>query len=510
MSNTENNKRIAKNTALLYLRLLFSMAISLYTSRVILSALGVEDFGIYNVVGGIVVMFGFLNNAMSASTQRFLTYEIGKGDYIQLNRIFSMSITIHALIAVIVLILSETGGLWLLNTQLNIPAARMEAANWVYQSSIFSFVITILYVPYNAIIIAHERMNVFAYISILEVVLKLFITILVLWLGFEKLKFYAVLVLIVTLIIGSIYTLYCNLKFDECRFHFSWDKKLFQNMSSFASWNLFGVFAGITYNQGVNLLLNVFFGPVVNAARGIAYQVMGAINGFVTNFQVAVNPPLTKSYAIGDHQYMNSLIFRASKYSYYLLFVLSLPVMLETDFILKLWLKIVPEYTVIFTQLVLIDVLISSLSGSLQSMAQASGNVKRYQLVVSGILLLNLPLSFILLKLGFAPQSTFIVSIIASLVALFARLIVLKIIVAFPVKNFIKTVLIRVVAVSIVGSIIPYYISTRFTNSALHFFLIVFISVISVICSVWLLGITQSEKIFLKVLFHKFTSSKIK
>jgi O-antigen/teichoic acid export membrane protein len=364
--------------------------------------------------------------------------------------------------------------------------------------------------PYNATLIAHERMNVFAFISILEVVLRLFITILVLWLGFEKLKLYAVLVFLISLVIGIIYTIYCKLEFAECKFKFTWDKQLFQKMSSFASWNLLGVFAGITYNQGVNLLLNVFFGPVVNAARGVAYQVQGAINGFVTNFQLAVNPPLTKSFAIGEFQYMYSLIFSASKYSFYLMFVLSLPVMLETEFILNLWLKTVPEYTAIFTRLVLIDVLICSLSGSLQSMAQASGNVKRYQLVVSGILLLNLPLSFILLKMGFAPQATFIVSIIASLLALYARLIVLKMIVSFPVMNFITTVLYRVVVVSIVGSIIPYYISTRITNSVFHFFLVVFISVISVICSVWLLGITQSEKIFLKVLLHKFTSSKIK
>jgi O-antigen/teichoic acid export membrane protein len=506
MTNTENNKRIAKNTAMLYFRLLFSMAISLYTSRVILNALGVEDFGIYNVVGGIVVMFGFLNNAMSASTQRFLTFEMGKGDYNQLNRIFSMSITIHASIAIIVLLLSETVGLWILNTQLTIPADRMNAANWVYQCSIFAFIITILYVPYNATIIAHERMNVFALVSILEVILKLFITILVAWLGFEKLKFYAVLVFCVSLVIGVIYTTYCKLKFDECKFHFFWDKQLFQKMSGFASWNLLGVFAGITYNQGVNLILNVFFGPIINAARGIAYQVLGAVNAFVTNFQVAVNPPLTKSYASGDLKYMYSLIFTASKYSFYLLFMLSLPIILETDFVLALWLKTVPEYTTIFTRLVLIDVLICSLSGSLQTMAQASGNVRLYQLVVSGILLLNLPFSYILLKLGYAPQVTFFVSILASLVALFARLIVLKKIVSFPVKNFITNVLSRVVLVSIIGSIIPYFISIQNIHSLMHFSLVLFISIISVGCSVWLLGINQSERSFLKVAFLKLLS----
>ena len=504
MLNTENNKRIAKNTVMLYFRLLFSMVVSLYTSRVILNALGVEDFGIYNVVGGIVVMFGFLNNAMSASTQRFLTFEMGKGDQNQLNRIFSMSITIHAIIAIIVLVLAETGGLWLLNTQLTIPPDRILAANWVYQFSILAFLVTILYVPYNAMLIAHERMNVFALVSILEVVLKLFITILVVWFGFEKLKFYAFLVFCVSLIIGTIYTIYCKLKFAECKFHLFWDKQLFGKMSSFASWNLLGVFAGITYSQGVNLLLNVFFGPVVNAARGIAYQVQGAVNAFVTNFQIAVNPPLTKSYASGDLRYMYSLIFSASKYSFYLLFVISLPVMLETDFILKLWLKTVPEYTTIFTRLVLIDVLICSLSGSLQAMAQASGKIKLYQVVVSGILLLNLPVSYILLKLGYAPQFTFIAAILASLAALFARLVVLKIMVSFPVRNFLNNVFYKVIVVFFVGSIIPYYISYQYSNSIMHFLLVVLISVISVVSTVWLLGINQSEKSFLKASLHKF------
>lgn len=504
MLNAVNNKRIAKNTVMLYFRLLFSMIVSLYTSRVILNALGVEDFGIYNVVGGIVVMFGFLNNAMSASTQRFLTFEMGKGDQIQLNRIFSMSITIHAIIALVVLLLAETAGLWLLNTQLTIPADRISAANWVYQFSILAFVITIIYVPYNAMLIAHERMNVFALISILEVVLKLLITILVVWLGFEKLKFYALLVFCVSLIIGIIYTTYCRFAFSECKFHLFWDKQLFGEMSSFASWNLLGVFAGIAYSQGVNLLLNVFFGPIVNAARGIAYQVQGAINAFVTNFQVAVNPPLTKSYASGDIQYMYSLIFSASKYSFYLLFVLSLPVMLETDYILKLWLKTVPEYTSIFTRLVLIDILVCSLSGSLQAMAQASGKIKLYQIVVSGILLLNLPISFILLKLGYSPQFTFIASIMASLAALFARLVVLKMIVSFPVQDFLTNVLSKVVVVFFVGSIIPYWISYQTSNSLKHFFLVILISILSVICTVWLLGINQSEKLFLKASLRKF------
>jgi O-antigen/teichoic acid export membrane protein len=500
---SKNNKRIAKNTIMLYFRMLFTMAVSLYTSRVVLNTLGVEDFGIYNVVGGIVIMFGFLNNAMAASTQRFLTFEMGKGDLNQINRVFSMSITIHSLIAIIVLILSETVGLWFLNTQLNIPVVRMIAANWVYQFSIFAFIITVLNVPYNAAIIAHERMNVYAYVSIIEVILKLAIVFMLVWFGFDKLKFYALLVFTVSLVIRIIYTLYCKRKFEECRYNFFWDKKLFQHMGSFASWNLLGVFAGIAYGQGVNILLNIFFGPVVNAARAIAFQVQGAVNGFVTNFQVAINPPITKSYSIGDKQYMYRLVFSASRYSFYLLLLLSMPVLIETKFILNLWLKTVPDYTIIFTRLALLDVLIYSLSGSLQTMVQATGKVKKYQLVVSGILLLNLPVSYFLLLSGFSPQSTFIVSIFISLIALIGRLVILKIIENFPVGSFFSAVLFRTIAVFFVAAIFPVFISTQISNSSKQFVLVLIFSILSVMASVYFLGITKSEKIFLGKNFLK-------
>ena len=504
--SSESSKRIAKNTAMLYFRMLFTMAVSLYTSRIVLNSLGIEDFGIYNVVGGIVVMFGFLNSAMAAATQRFLTFEMGNGDHSQLKQIFSMSITIHALIAIAILILSESIGLWFLNTQLNIPAARMNAANWVYQFSIFAFIITVLNVPYNATIIAHERMSVYAYVSIIEVLLKLFIVFILVWFGLDKLKLYAVLVFSVSLIILIIYNIYCKQKFEECKYHFIWDRQLFQHMSSFANWNLLGVFAGIAYNQGVNLLLNVFFGPTVNAARGIAYQVQGAVNGFVTNFQVAVNPPITKSYAIGDKQYMYSLVFSSSKYSFYLLLFLSLPVLIETKYILELWLKTVPDYTIIFTRLVLLDILICSLSGSLQTMVQATGKVKKYQLVVSGILLMNLPVSYILLRLGFLPQVTFIVSIFISFLALLGRLIVLKIIENFPVKSFLKDVIWKVIAVFFIAAVFPVFISTQILFPTKQFFLVLMSSVLSVIGSVYFLGITKSEKIYWRKNLLKFIS----
>jgi O-antigen/teichoic acid export membrane protein len=503
-TNNDDKKRIAKNTIMLYLRMLFTLTISLYTSRVVLNILGVEDFGIYNVVGGIVVMFGFLNNAMSASTQRFLTFEMGRGNLYQLNKIFNMSLLIHTLIACLVLILAETIGLWFLNTQLNISNARLNAANTVYQFTILSFIITILYVPFNAILIAHEKMKVFAFISILEVVFKLLIVFTLIFWGFDKLKTYALLVFFVSLLIGVIYSIYGLLNFEECKFRLLWEKKLFKEMSSFANWNLLGVFAGLTCNQGVNILLNIFFGSVVNAARGVAYQVQGAVNSFVTNFQLAVNPQIIKSYSIRDKQYMNLLIFRASKYSFFLLLVLSLPLLIETEFILKMWLKTVPEFTVIFTKLILIDILICSISGPLQTLAQATGNISKYQTIVSGILLMNLPLSYIFLKLGNLPETTFLISIFCSTIAFVARLFILNELEPFPLKDFLLTVVVKILLVSFSAVFIFWIFSFYIDKEKQHIFFVVILSTISILLSIWILGINKSEKGFIKSSIVKF------
>jgi O-antigen/teichoic acid export membrane protein len=319
---SEANKRIAKNTVMLYIRMLFSMVVSLYTSRIVLNTLGVEDYGIYNVVGGIITMFSFLNGAMAAGTQRFLTFELGKNDAIQLSRVFSMSMSIHLMIALVVFVLGETLGLWFVNTQLTIPSERMAAANWVYQFSVLSAMVGIWSVPYNASIIAHERMNVYAYVSILEVILRLLIVFLLQWFGFDKLKFYAVLVFSVSLTIRFIYGRYSKLHFSETRFKFYWNKDLFNTLVSYAGWNLWGNLAVVAHDQGVNILLNIFFGPAVNAARGIAYSVKAAVYSFVQNFQVAMNPQIIKSFASGDFKNMHQLIFQGSKFSFFLLFFL--------------------------------------------------------------------------------------------------------------------------------------------------------------------------------------------
>lgn len=483
--------------------MLFSMIISLYTSRVILNTLGVEDYGIYNVVGGIVIMFGFLNNAMTASTQRFLNFEMGKKNYTRLNKVFNQSIIIHSLIAVVVLLLSETIGLWFLNTQLNIPSHRMDAVNWIYQFSVFSFIVSILYVPFTATIIAHEKMNVYALISIIEVLLKLFIVFVLTWIAFDKLKLYGFLIFLVYIIVATIYIIYCKRKFDECKFRLSWDVQLFKEMVGFANWNLVGVFAGIAYNQGVNILLNIFFGPVVNASRGIAYQVQGAVNSLVTNFQLAVNPQIVKSFAMKNQEYLYSLVCRSSKFSFFLLFIISLPLLIEAQFVLRLWLKIVPDHAVIFTKLTLIDVLICTLSYSLQTFVQASGNIKKYQIIVSGILLLNLPISYLLLKIGFNPEITFVVSILCSLSALFARLLVIRQIAIFPVKDFVLSILFRVFLVVCLSLVFPLSVYYVVNPPIKQFVMVTPASIISVLFFIWLIGLTSSEKEYVKVFINK-------
>ncbi len=495
---SENNKRIAKNTAMLYLRMLFTMLVSLYTSRVVLNTLGVDDFGIYNVVGGVVTMFSFLNSAMSSGTQRFLSFELGKKDYEQLKRIFSMSINIHASIAIIIFILAETIGLWFLNTQLTIPDERMVAANWVYQFSILAFIVTIMSVPYNAAIISHERMSIFAYVSILEVTLKLVIVFILQWFGFDKLKLYAILVFLVSLIIRIIYGIYCKHNFKECNYYIFWDSKLYSTLMSYAGWNLWGNFASVTMNQGINILLNIFFGPVVNAARGIAYQVNGAVNSFVTNFQMAINPQIVKSYAANDKEYMHKLIYRGAKYSYYLLFLLSLPVLIETESILKWWLKIVPEYSVIFCRLVLINALIDCISGTLMTSAQASGKIKLYQSVVGGLLLCILPLSYLLLKLGYPAETTIYVNICISIVAIVFRLIIISPLVSLKKSMFFKEVIIKILSVTFLSIIPPYLCFTQIDDEIIRFLSVSITSAVSTITIICLVGIEKDERLIIK------------
>ena len=496
-NQSANNKRIAKNTLLLYVRMLFGMLVSLYTSRVILQTLGVEDYGVYNVVGGVISMFTFLNGAMSSATSRYITFEIGKGNIEQLKKVFSTSLQIHAVIALLIVILGETVGLWFLMNELVIPEGRMDAAMWVYQCSIVSCVVGIMSVPYNADIIAHEKMSAFAYISVLEIISKLAIVYLLVVLPFDKLKVYAVLVLMVGLLIRYIYTRYCHKHFEESHYIHRIDKPLLKEMSSFAGWSFWGNLASILYTQGLNMMLNIFFGPVVNAARGIATQIQGVVQQFVGNFQMALNPQITKTYAAGELQKMHSLMFRSARFSFMLLFFLSLPILLETNYILTLWLGIVLENTVIFARIIIAISLIYTIANPCVIANQATGKVKVYQAVVGGLLLLILPISYIVLKMGAPAYSVFIVHFCVESVAQFARMYMLRNMIDLPLLSYVKNIYLPIMGVVLLSLVLPMLVYNNMQEGFIRLLAVGMTCVVSVAMTSLFIGMTRNERTFL-------------
>ena len=497
MSDTSSaNKRIAKNTLVLYVRMLFTMGISLFTSRVILQTLGVEDYGISSVVGGVISMFTFINAAMVSSTQRYLNFELVRGDANQLRSVFSTSLQIHALIALAIIVLSETVGLWFLNEKLVIPEARMTAAMWVYQCSILSCAVSIMSTPYNAVIVAHEKMSAFAYISILDVSLKLLVVYLLVVLPFDKLIILAILNLLVQLFIRYIYTLYCHRHFPESYFQFWFNKTLFKEMFGFAGWSFWGNLAAILYTQGLNMMLNIFFGPIVNAARGIAVQVQSAVQQFVGGFQTALNPQITKNYASNNLPQMHSLMFRSARFSFLLLFFLSLPVLMETNFILTLWLKTVPDDAVVFTQIMICISLIYTTANPCIIANQATGKVKIYQMVVGGILLLILPISYVVLKLGAPAYSVFIVHFCIESLAQFSRMYMLRKLIHLPLWQYMKNIYIPIVSTVAIAIILPLVVRMQVAEGWLRFLAVGFTCVLSVGASSYFIGFTKQERVF--------------
>lgn len=495
MSNSAS-KRIAQNTVLLYIRMFFMMAVSLYTSRVVLNTLGFEDFGLYNVVGGFVALFSFLNGAMASATQRYLNFEMGRNDENGLRCVFGMSVNIHAMISCLLLILAETVGLWFLYHYFNIPQERFSAALWVYQFAILSAIASIMSVPYNAAIIAHEKMSAFAYISILEVVLKLVIVYLLLVTDMDKLKLYAVYMFGVQLLVALIYLIYDLRNFRETHYRYLWHKGLFYEMSAFAGWNLFGNLAAVAYTQGVNILLNIFFGPVVNAARGISVQVQNALRGFCQNFQTAVNPQITKSYAIHDLVYMHRLLFVSSKFSFYLLFFFVLPIFLEAHQILVWWLKDYPEHTQNFTRLILLVTLIDALGNPLIQASLATGKIKRYQTIIGSVLLLIVPVSYVVLKLGCQPEMVYVVHLIIVLICQFIRLWLVRPMIHLSFRDYAYEVVIPLCKVFFLSLPLPVITFMSLDAGFLRCFLVFVLSFVSIGFSIYWLGLANSERIF--------------
>ena len=504
--NSSSNRLIAKNTFMLYVRMLLLLAVSLYTSRIVLSTLGIDDYGLYNVVGGIVTMFTFINFAMSNSSNRYIAFALGKGDKEELNEVVSTTCVIHWIIAVIVLVLAETIGLWFLNNKMVIPEGRMHAAQWVYQFSVVSCMVSIISVPYNAMIIAHEKMGAFAFISILDAILKLIIVFVLILSSGDKLIFYAFLILCVGVFDRAIYQVYCFRHFEDAK-HIRFKRfPKFQEMISFASWSIIGNLALIGYTQGLNILLNLFFGPSVNAARGVAVQVEGALKGFVTNFQIALNPQIIKSYAKGDFARLRSLVYSSSKFSFFLLYCLVLPVCIESNTILNVWLKDVPQFAGIFTILILIISLSEPLRNPIDSANQATGDIKKYQIVEGGLLLLIVPISYFVLKAGGQPYMVFIVQLAVMYGVQIIRLFLVCHKVEISKREYLRMVLLPVALVAFSAAIVPLLLHLVLNRSFLSSAVVIATSVVSVLFVSFFVGLNEKERMLVKAKLLEYKS----
>lgn len=499
MSNlSTNNKRIAKNSAFLYLRMFLIMAVTFYTSRVILEVLGIEDYGLYNVIGGIIAMFGLINSSMTTATQRFLTFETGRNDSYRMRKIFSVSLIIHILIAVTIVVLGETIGLWFFWHKMNIPIDRINAAMWVYQMSILSAVVMIISVPYNAAIIAHEKMNAFAYISILDVTLRLLSVYILILFDIDRLKLYAVLMLLTQLILRLIYSLYCKKHFIETHGRFCWDKSLFKEMTAFAGWSIWGNCASLFCSQGLNILLNIFFTPAVNAARAISVQVQNGIEQFSNNLQSAINPQIIKSYAINELSYMHSLIYASSKFSFFLLWIIIIPIFFNTDTLLEIWLKEVPKHSSTFIHVILIITLIETLSKPLATAVSATGRIKVFQTTIGCIMMSTLPTSYIFLKLGFAPESVFKVLMTFSSLAYLTRFYFARKCTQINTRKYFQYVICKIIIVTFISIIICYAIEYMIVDETTPVLISCSLYAISSIIIIYLIGLEKKEKQFIK------------
>lgn len=506
--NSKDNKRLAKNTLFLYFRMFITLVVGLYTSRVVLNVLGVTDYGIYNVLGGIVAIFATLNSAMASTSSRYITYYLGRGDDNKLKQIFSTVSFVHLSIASIVILACETIGLWFFYHHMAIPADRVNVAFWLLQFSFAASFLSMINIPYTGLIIAHENMNIYAYISIFDVVMKLLIVFLIQITPVDKLLSFGFLILLVQIMDFLIYRCYCVRKYVESHLMLFFDMSLFKELASYFGWSIFGNLAMVFNTQGINLLLNVFFGPAVNAARGVAVQVQNIINQFVGNFQVALNPQIVKTYANKEMERMHQLMFASAKYGFLLLFLLSLPVMIEAKYILQLWLGIVPDHTVNFLRIILVSCMVNSLANSSTVAAGATGKIKAYSIAVGGTVLLPLPIAYIMLKVVLFPEVVFCVVLTFEVLALYLRLLFMKKMVSMSVKKYVCQVIFPALAVVVCSLIPPMLLHIYLPQSLINVIVVIILCFVMTLCSIYLVGLKKNEKIFIvkvvknKVLHH--------
>lgn len=502
MAYSPNSKRLFKNTMLLYFRMVFMMCISLYTSRVVLQTLGVEDYGIYDVVGGVVILLSFFYDGMTTSTLRFLTFELGVGDKRRLNEAFVTSLNIHFLISLIVVGLAETVGLWFFYNKMQIPPERMAAAFWCYQLSVFTTVVNIMSYPYNAVILAHERMSAFAYITILDAVLKLLLVYLLLVFSYDRLILYAILFAGEKLLLRSVYNIYCKRNFEECAYRWIYNKSLSCEMVSFAGWNIWGNMAYAFCTQGLNIILNMFFGPVVNAARAVAVQVESAVSRFATNFQMAINPQITKTYASGQTKEMHNLIFRSSRFTFCMLLILCLPLIVETPFILSLWLKEVPEHAVVFLRLLLVILIVQQHANPLTTAVAATGRVWMNEFVNGTLVLTIVPLSYKILELGGQPWHVYAVHLCVAIVALGVRICITMPLIQMKISEYFYSVVKPCATVLLLSIVLPYLLKQVSCPGWGYAMLTIILTVIGTLVVSYTTGLDSEER--------KFIMSKVK
>ncbi len=489
-----NPKRLAVNTALLYARTLVTMLIGLYASRVVLDALGVDDYGIYNVVGGVVAMFSVVSASLSNSISRFLTFELGKGDMNRLKSIFSTSVNIQIALALIVAVMVELVAVWFLYNYLNIPPERKTAAMWVLQCSLVTFVINLISVPYNATIIAHEKMGAFAYLSILESLLKLLSVYAIYVSPLDNLVTYAMALTASALIVRFSYTVYCKRRFEECRYRFVVQKDLIKEMFGFAGWNFFGTSAYLFNTQGVNIISNMYFGVAVNAARGIGGQAEVAVRNFVGNFTTALNPQIIKTYAEKNYETSFKIVRQGGKYSYFLMLLFFIPIVLEAEYVMHLWLKEVPEYAVQFWILALLGTLVDLPGAPLTTLALATGKIKKFYIYMGSLGCLVFPISLLLFQMGFPPSTSYWVYIAVYSYLVFVRAFLLKKQIGFPIRPFLKETILPIVIVSAVSMIFPYIVHCEMEYGFMRLLAVGLTSSVSVIAAVACIGMGKAER----------------
>lgn len=512
VNNTDKTKRIAKNTVLLYVQMFVTMAVSLYTSRVILDALGVVDFGIYNLVGGFVSMFGIVKAGLVSATQRFIAYDLGSGNQKELQRTFSTCVFIYIFLAIIAIILAESIGPWFIENKLQIPEEKKFSATIVFHFSIIALAFSLLSYPYNALIIAHERMKAFAYISVYEVVSKLFISLFIYVSGYDKLITYAILICLSQITIPVLYYIFCKRNFIESKILYRFDIRKIKEIYSFTGWSMLGGLANMSITQGLNFVLGLFFNPAVNAARGIAVQAQAAITQFSSNFQMAIDPQIIKSYASGDTQYLSTLVFASSRLSFFLLYIVTLPIMLETDQILHLWLHEVPEYTTIFFRLVILVTIMDAITNPAVKAIQATGRIRKYQLSVNTIIIATLPISYLALQFGFPPYSVFIVLVIMNFIAFMVRFYMIDKLVKIKVSDIFRRIISPIIKVVILSCTLPIIVHVLLPDTILRLLLVLVLSTIIILLVSYAFGMDANEKSIcksrLKILKTKYYDNK--